>query len=140
MSNSSLKDNIYSYLAAQAGLTSLIGTTGRTGWGQMPDTAVSVIHIVYSMLTEIRQDDSYLRNQMYRFWICVPQGTSDGKEVTLSIANKLLDLLHEVRGTFGSVNLQFSHNVSNQDPFFDERSNSWIIIQDYKLKIRSLEV
>jgi hypothetical protein len=80
-----------------------------------------------------------LRNQLYRFWLSFPVTTTAPKAACLTASLKLLDLLHEVKGSFGTVNILFSHNVSNQDPFFDDTSQSWIIIQDYNLKMRTLE-
>jgi hypothetical protein len=135
LSNISLKDNIYNYLNGQASLTSLVDSIG---WSQMPDTATSKRMIVYSMLNDNRTDDSHLRNQLWRFWICIPQTSTSPKAKCLEASLKLLDLLHEVSGSFGSTYIQFSHNVSNQDPFFDSVSNCWIVIQDYNLKMRTL--
>lgn len=136
LANSSLKDDIYTYLHGQVSLNALVALIG---WGQMPDTAVSKKQVIYSMISDVRFPESSFRNQRWRFWISVPAATSGAKESTLTIANKLLDLLHEVRGSFGSTYIHFSENVSNQDPFFDENSNSWMVIQDYMLKMRTLQ-
>jgi hypothetical protein len=138
LANISLKDNIYAYLNGQASLTSLLDT-GGIGWGQMPETATSKRMIVYSMLNDNRLDDSKLRNQLWRFWICFPNTGTAPKAKALAAGLKMLDLLHEVKGSFGSTNILFSHNVSNQDPFFDTVSNCWIVIQDYNLKMRTLQ-
>ena len=137
MANSSLKENIYTYLN---GISDISSTVDQIAWGQMPDTAVDKKQIVYAMLNDNRIADSYFRNQLYRFWICIPDTESTPKNTVLTIANLLLDNLHEVRGTFGAVKIHFSENVSNQDPFYDVASNYWIIIQDYKLKMKTLEV
>jgi len=138
MANISLKDNIYAYLNGQASLTSLLDT-GGIGWGQMPDTATTKRMVIYKMLNDNRLDDSKLRNQLWRFWICFPKTGTNPKGAALTASLKLLDLLHEVQGSFGSTNILFSHNVSNQDPFFDSVSNCWIVIQDYNLKMRTLQ-
>jgi len=137
LANSSLKDNIYTYLNGQVSLTAIID---QIGWGQMPDTAIDKTQIVYYMLNDNRIAESSFRNQLWRFWICVPQTKSNPKSKCLTISNKLLDNLHGVRGSFGSTYIHFSDNVTNQDPFFDTSSNSYIIIQDYKLKMKTLEV
>lgn len=139
MANSSLKDNIYSYLNGQASLTALLDT-GGIGWGQMPDNHITKKMIIYSMISDVRIPDSYFRNQRWRFWLCFPATGTNPKAACLTAANKLLDIMHEIRGSFGSVNIHFSENVSNQDPFYDKDSNSWIIIQDYALKMKTLEV
>jgi hypothetical protein len=138
MANKSLKDDIYAYLNNQSSLTALIDT-GGIGWGQMPDTATSKKMIVYTMLNDNRLDDSYLRNQLWRFWICFPKTGSNPKSSCLAASLKLLDLLHEVQGSFGATNIMFSHNVLNSDPVYDTVSGCYIAIQDYKLKIRTLE-
>jgi hypothetical protein len=138
LANISLKDNIYAYLNGEATLTALLDT-GGIGWGQMPDTAVTKKMIVYSMLSDVRIADSKLRNQRWRFWVCVPKSNSAPKSACLAISLKLLDLMHEVRGTFGSTYIHFSENIGNADPFFDENSDSWILIQDYNLKMRTLQ-
>ena len=138
MANTSLKDNIYSYLNGQSTLTALLDT-GGIGWGQMPDTAVTKKMIVYSMLSDVRIADSKLRNQRWRFWICIPDSTSGPKAAALAAGLKLLDLMHEVRGSFGSTYIHFAENIGNGDPFYDEASASWILIQDYNLKMRTLQ-
>ena len=138
MANTSLKDDIYAYLNGQSSLTALLDT-GGIGWGQMPDTAVTKKMIVYSMLSDVRIAGSKLRNQRWRFWICMPGNGTAPKAVALAVGLKLLDLMHEVRGTFGSTEIHFSENISNADPFYDEASASWILIQDYNLKMRTLQ-
>jgi len=138
LANISLKDNIYAYLNAQASLTTLLDT-GGIGWGAMPETETTKRIIMYKMLNDNRQDDSHLRNQLWRFWLCFPATGTNPKSACLIASLKLLDLLHEIKGSFGTTNILFSHNVSNQDPFFDTVSNCWIIIQDYNLKMRTLE-
>jgi hypothetical protein len=138
MANSSLKDDIYTYLNGQASLTSLLDTDG-IGWGEMPDTATANKMIMYKMLNDPFLDDSKLRNQLWRFWICFPKTGDTPKAAAQTASLKLLDLLHEIKGSFGSTYIQFCHNVSNQDPFFDSISDCWIVIQDYKLKMRTLQ-
>jgi hypothetical protein len=138
LANKSLKDDIYSYLNGQASLTSLLDTGGLI-WSQSFDDSVNKKRIVYTMLNDNRLDDSKLRNQLWRFWICFPKTGTNPKGAALTASLKLLDLLHEVQGSFGSTNILFSHNVSNQDPFFDSVSNCWIVIQDYNLKMRTLQ-
>jgi hypothetical protein len=138
LANISLKDNIYAYLNGQPTLTALLDT-GGIGWGQMPDTAVTKKMIVYSMLSDVRIADSKLRNQRWRFWICIPDSTSGPKAAALAAGLKLLDLMHEVRGSFGSTYIHFAENIGNGDPFYDEVSASWILIQDYNLKMRTLQ-
>ena len=138
MANKSLKDDIYAYLNAQASLTSLLDTSG-IGWGQMPDTATVKKMIVYSMLSDVRIPESQFRNQRWRFWICFPKTGTNPKLASLIAGNKLLDLLHNMRGSFGSTYIHFIENDSNQDPFFDVASNCYIVIQDYKFKMRTLE-
>jgi hypothetical protein len=44
-----------------------------------------------------------------------------------------------VRGSFGSTYIHFAENIGNGDPFYDEASASWILIQDYNLKMRTLQ-
>ena len=142
MANKSLKDDIYAYLNAQASLITLLDT-GGLGWGQMPDTAVTKKMIVYAMISDVRIGDdigsSQFRNQRWRFWICFPKTGTTPKASCLTAANKLLDLMHNMRGSFGSTNIHYIENDSNQDPFYDTNSNCFIIIQDYKLKMRTLE-
>ena len=138
MANISLKDNIYAYLNGQASLTTLLDTNGLI-WSQSYDDSVNKRRIVYTMLNDNRLDDSKLRNQLWRFWICFPKTGTNPKGAALTASLKMLDLLHEVKGSFGSTNILFSHNVSNQDPFFDAVSNCWIVIQDYNLKMRTLQ-
>ena len=138
MANTSLKDNIYTYLNGQATLTALLDT-GGIGWGQMPDTATTKRMIVYKMLNDGRIDDSRLRNQLYRFWICFPGTGTTPKASCLTASLKLLDLMHEVRGTFGNTTILYSHNVNNSDPFYDDISKNWIVIQDYIIKSRNLQ-
>jgi hypothetical protein len=138
LANISLKDNIYAYLNGQSSLTALLDTCG-IGWGQMPDTAVTKKMIVYSMLSDVRIADSKLRNQRWRFWICIPDSTNGPKAAALAAGLKLLDLMHEVRGSFGSTYIHFVENIGNADPFYDEASASWILIQDYNLKMRTLQ-
>ena len=138
MANISLKDNIYAYLNGQASLTTLLDA-GGIGWGQMPDTATSKKMIVYTMLNDNRLNDSRFRNQLWRFWICFPKTGTAAKASCLAASLKLLDLLHEVQGSFGSTNIQFSHNVLNSDPVYDTASGCYIAIQDYKFKMRTLE-
>lgn len=138
LANKSLKKDIYDYLNAQASLTALLDT-GGIGWGQMPDTAVTKKMIVYSMLSDVRIIESTFRNQRWRFWLCFPKTGTNPKDKALECGNKLLDLLHGMSGSFGSTNIHFIENDSNQDPFFDVASNCFIVIQDYKLKMRTLE-
>jgi hypothetical protein len=138
LANISLKDNIYAYLNGQSSLTALLDT-GGIGWGQMPDTAVTKKMIVYSMLSDVRIADSKLRNQRWRFWICMPENGTAPKAGALAVGLKLLDLMHEVRGSFGSTYIHFVENIGNADPFYDEASASWILIQDYNLKMRTLQ-
>lgn len=138
MANISLKDNIYAYLNGQASLTTLLDTNGLI-WSQSYDDSVNKRRIVYTMLNDNRLDDSKLRNQLWRFWICFPKTGTNPKGAALTASLKMLDLLHEVQGSFGSTNILFSHNISNQDPFFDAVSNCWIVIQDYNLKMRTLQ-
>jgi hypothetical protein len=138
LANTSLKDDIYAYLNGQSSLTALLDT-GGIGWGQMPDTSVTKKMIVYSMLSDVRIADSKLRNQRWRFWICMPENGSAPKAGALAVGLKLLDLMHEVRGSFGSTYIHFSENIGNADPFYDEASASWILIQDYNLKMRTLQ-
>lgn len=138
MANISLKDNIYAYLNGQASLTTLLDTDGIM-WGQMPDTAVTKKHIVYTMLSDVRIDGSVFRNQRWRFWICFPNKGTAPKLASMTAGNKLLDLLHNQSGTFGNTVIHYISNDSNQDPFYDTASNSYIVIQDYKLKMRTLE-
>jgi len=138
LANISLKDNIYAYLNGQASLTTLLDTNGLI-WSQSYDDSVNKRRIVYTMLNDNRLDDSKLRNQLWRFWICFPKTGTNPKGAALTASLKMLDLLHEVKGSFGSTNILFSHNVSNQDPFFDAVSNCWIVIQDYNLKMRTLQ-
>lgn len=136
MANKSLKDDIYNYLNGEASITTLIDVIG---WGQMPETKTDKKSIIYKMLNDNRTDDSKLRNQLWRFWVCFPATGTTPKSKALEAGLKMLDLLHEVKGSFGSTNILFSHNVSNQDPFFDSVSNCWIVIQDYNLKMRTLQ-
>lgn len=140
MANKSLKDDIYNYLNGQASITSLIDTIG---WGQMPDTATAKRIIVYAMISDVRIGDdigsSKFRNQRWRFWICFPKTGTKAKNSCLTASNILLDLMHNVRGTFGGTSIHYIENDSNADPFFDVNSNCYIIIQDYKLKMRTLE-
>lgn len=138
MANTSLKDSIYAYLNGQSTLTALLDTDGIM-WGQMPDTAVTKTRVIYSMISDPRVGNSSFRNQRWRFWICVPAAKATPKAKALTIANKMLDLLHEVRGGFGSIYIHFVENDSNEDPFFDETLNSWVVIQDYKFKMRTLQ-
>ena len=105
----------------------------------MPDTAVTKKMIVYSMLSDVRIADSKLRNQRWRFWICMPENGTAPKAAALAAGLKLLDLMHEVRGSFGSTYIHFVENIGNADPFYDEASASWILIQDYNLKMRTLQ-
>jgi hypothetical protein len=135
--NTSLKDDIYSFLNGQASIAILVD---QIGWGQMPDTAVTKKQIVYAMISDVRTPGSYLRNQRWRFWICFPRTGSNPKSGVMEAGNKLLDVLHNQRGTFGSTSIHYSENVSNQDPFFDTASNCYILIQDYNLKMKTLEV
>lgn len=136
MANSSLKDDIYSYLNSQAGLTALVA---QIGWGQMPSTAISKKQIVYGMISDPRVHLSKQRNQRWRFWICVPVSNTNPKASCEAIGNKMLDVLHEIKGSFGTRNIQWSENVSNQTPFLDDQSQSWILIQDYMLKMKTLQ-
>lgn len=142
MANKSLKDDIYAYLNGQASLTALLDT-GGIGWGQMPDTAVTKRMIVYSMISDVRLDDDHsistFRNQRWRFWICFPKTGANPKDSALDCANKLLDVLNNISGTFGSTAIQYSVIENNQDPFFDIASNCYIVIQDYKIKMKTLE-
>jgi len=138
LANISLKDNIYNYLNGQASLTTLYDA-GGIGWGVMPETKTEKRLLIYKMLNDNRIDDSKLRNQLWRFYHCFPATGTTPKAKALEAGLKLLDLLHEIKGSFGSTNILFSHNVSNQDPFFDSVSNCWIIIQDYNLKMRTLQ-
>lgn len=138
MANTSLKNDIYTYLSGQISLTSLL-SAGGIGWGQMPETAVSKTMIVYRMLSDPRIPESSLRNQRWRFWICVPKSATTPKETCLTIANKMLDLLHEVRGSFGSTYIHFSENVNNSDVEYDPASECWMVIQDYMLKMKTLQ-
>ena len=138
MANRSLKQDIYTYLSAQSSLTSLLDTDG-IGWGQMPDTATTKRMIKYSMLSDVRIPESQFRNQRWRFWICFPKTGTNPKDSSMDCGNVLLDVLHNMSGTFGSVNILYIVNDSNQDPFFDTASNCYIVIQDYKIKMRTLE-
>ena len=142
MANKSLKDDIYNYLNGQASLTALLDT-GGIGWGQMPDTAVTKRMIVYSMISDVRLDDDHsistFRNQRWRFWICFPKTGINPKDSALDCGNKLLDVLNNISGTFGSTAIQYSVIENNQDPFFDVASNCYIVIQDYKIKMKTLE-
>ena len=106
----------------------------------MPVTAVDSTRVTYSMLSDVRNYESHARAQRWRFWICVPAATANGKTAALTIGNKLLDLLHEVQGSFGSTYIVWSENVSNHDPEFDENSASWMVIQDYIIKTKSLNI
>lgn len=91
------------------------------------------------MIDDIRVHDSYLRNQRWRFWICIPDSTTTPKVKCLAIANKMLDLLHEQKGAISAnQNVLNIECVSNQDPFYDEPTSSWIIIQDYIFKMKKL--
>lgn len=135
LANTSLKDDIYNYLN---GLSAITSSVDQIGWRQMPDTAVTKKQIVYGMISDVRIPESSFRSQRWRFWICFPVTGLNPKTSCLSAANKLLDAMHSVRGEFGSVNLHYAFNLDNQDPFFDTNSNSWIIIQDYELKMRTL--
>lgn len=137
MANTSLKDNIYKYLN---GVAAVKNSVMQIGWGQMPDTAVTKTQIVYSMLNDNRLQGSQFRDQLWRFWICFPSIGTKPKDSVLNAGNILLNNLHNISGTFGDVNILYAENVSNQDPFFDTASNSYIVIQDYKLKMRTLEV
>lgn len=140
MANISLKDNIYAYLS---GCISLTATGTTFGWGQMPDTAVTKKIIVYSMISDLSPADdlgkSKLRNQRWRFWVCVPDTETNGKSTSLNISLKLMDNLNNVRGSFGSTYIHYSEIDTNSDPFYDITSKSWIVIQDYKLKMKTLE-
>ena len=142
MANISLKDNIYTYLNGQASLTNLLDT-GGIGWGQMPDTAVIKRMIVYSMISDVRLDDDHsiskFRNQRWRFWICFPKTGTNPKDSAMDCGNALLDVLNNISGTFGTTAIQYCCIDSNQDPFFDVASNCYIVIQDYKIKMRTLE-
>ena len=142
LANKSLKQDIYAYLNAQSSLTALLDT-GGIGWGQMPDTAVTKRMIVYSMLSDVRIDDDHsistFRNQRWRFWICFPKTGTAPKDSALDCGNVLLDVLNNISGTFGSTTVQYIVNDSNSDPFFDTASNCYIVIQDYKIKMRTLE-
>ena len=138
LANYSLKDDIYNYLNAQASLTSMLDTNGLS-WGQMPDTAVTKTRVDYRMLSDVRIGGSSFRNQRWRFWICVPATKTTPKSKALNISNKMLDLLHEMRGEFGSIYIHFIENDSNEDPFFDTSLNAWVVVQDYKLKMRTLQ-
>ena len=142
MANKSLKADIYTYLNGQASLTALLDT-GGIGWGQMPDTAVTKRMIVYSMISDVRIDDGHsmsaFRNQRWRFWICFPKTSTTPKDKALECANKLLDVLNNISGTFGTTAIQYCCIDSNQDPFFDIASNCYIVIQDYKIKMKTLE-
>lgn len=142
MANKSLKADIYSYLNGQSALVALLDT-GGIGWGQMPDNAVTKRMIVYSMISDVRLDNDHsispFRNQRWRFWICFPKNGTAPKDSALDCGNKLLDVLNNMSGTFGSTAILYSVIDSNQDPFFDVASNCYIVIQDYKLKMRTLE-
>ena len=137
MANTSLKDNIYSYLNS---ITAIKNAVDQIGWGQMPDTAITKKQIVFSMLNDNRLPESQLRNQLWRFWYCFPANGTTPKAKSLTLGNLMLDNMHNMRGTFGSTLVHFIENVSNIDPFFDTTSNSWILIQDYKIKMKTLEV
>ena len=138
MANRSLKSDIYSYLSGRTALVNLLDS-GGLGWGQMPDTAVTKKMIVYAMISDVRIPESKFRNQRWRFWICFPKTGTAPKDSCLNCSNVLLDSLHNMRGSFGSTKIHFIENDSNQDPFFDSISNCFIIIQDYKIKMRTLE-
>jgi len=138
VANKSLKDDIYAYLNAQSSLTTLIDANGIR-WGQMPDTAVTKRRLVYAMISDVRIPESQFRNQRWRFWICFPKTGTTPKDSSMDCGNVLLDLLHNMRGSFGSTYIHFIENDSNQDPFFDTASNCYIAIQDYKFKMRTLE-
>lgn len=135
MANTSLSTDIYTYLHAYSAFNALVS---RCEWGPMPVTAVDNTRVTYAMLSDVRIYDSNQRAQRWRFWICVPQTATSPKAAALAIGNKLLDLLHEVQGSFGSTYIVWSENVSNQDPQFDENSASWMIIQDYIIKTKTL--
>ena len=141
MANKSLKDDISEYLKTVASIRSIFV---YIGWGQMPDTATSKIMLIYAMISDVRIGDdigsSSYRNQRWRFWICFPADGTKPKENCMLASNALLDALHNMRGTFGSTSIHYIENDSNADPFFDINSNCYIIIQDYKLKMRTLEV
>ena len=137
MANTSLQADIYTYLHAYSAFNALVS---RCEWGPMPVTAVDSTRVTYSMLSDVRVYESHARAQRWRFWICVPAATANGKTAALTIGNKLLDLLHEVQGTFGSTYILWSENVSNHDPEFDENSASWMVIQDYIIKTKSLNI
>lgn len=136
MANYSLKDSIYKYLDSVTAVSSLVDIIG---WGEMPDTAVSNKRIIYKMISDPRIPESKLRGQRWRFWICIPQTESAPKESCLTISNLMLDNLHRMQGSFGDVSIHYIDNVSNEDPFFDTDSNCYIAIQDYILKMKTLE-
>jgi len=109
----------------------------------MPDTATTKRMIMYSMISDPRISDDHsnstFRNQRWRFWICFPKDGTSAKDSSMNCGNKLLDVLNNISGSFGSSYVQYIVNDSNQDPFFDTASNCYIVIQDYKIKMRTLE-
>ena len=137
MANTSLSTDIYTYLHAYSAFNALVS---RCEWGPMPVTAVDKTRVTYTMLSDVRVYDSHQRAQRWRFWICVPQTATNPKAAALAIGNELLDLLHEIQGSFGSTYIVWSENVSNQDPQFDENTASWMIIQDYIIRTKTLNI
>lgn len=135
MANYSIYNDIYTYLIAQSSLTTLCSIIA---WDGLPNNRIESIKIIYRMIDDVRVHDSYIRNQRWRFWICIPNTETTPKVKALNIANKLLDLLHEQKGSIGTITVNNIECVSNQDAIFDEITNCYIITQDYIFKMKKL--
>ena len=136
MANTSIYNDIYTCLNANATLTALCGLIA---WDGLPNSRIETTRIIYRMIDDVRVHDSHIRNQRWRFWICVPFTEATPKVKCLNIANVMLDTLHEQGGAVGSVTANNIECVSNQDPVFDETLNCYMIIQDYIFKMKTLQ-
>ena len=116
--------NIYAYLIADTELMSLI-SSDDIAWAVAPEE--SKMSIVYKMMTDPKIEGSKRDWQRWRFTI-----KADNKDDCKAISNRLLDLLHEVRGDVGGCTVNYSFNLSNEDPSYNEERR-YEIQQDYRI-------
>jgi len=118
------QDSIYAYLVADTELMTLINSES-IAWSVAPEEIK--MSIVCKMMTDPKIEGTERSWQRWRFTI-----KADSKLLCKSIADRLLDLLHNVKGDIGGCNISNSFNLSNEDPSYNEERR-YEIQQDYRI-------
>ena len=118
-------NNIYDYISIDAELIALLDNDG-IAWSIKPEN--QIIGILYKMISSPRIEGSDATWQRWRF-------TIEASTVSKSkmIANRLMELLHNIRGDVGGCLINYSFNIMDSDPELDGDTKRYTIEQDYRI-------